>query len=130
MKSVIALISGGLLTVVTYFFGGFDFCFQSLLVMMVLDYITGICKAILKKKLNCTVGVRGMIKKVGYLVIVALAVLLDRIIQDGTTIRCLVIYSFIVNEGISILENWGAMGLKLPSIIETTLEKLNTLDQK
>lgn len=129
MKTLVTVTSGVLLATVDYFFGGFDFCFQALLVMFILDFITGICKAIYQKKLNSFLCTKGIIKKVGYLVIVALAVLLDRMIGDGTTIRCMIIYSFIVNEGISILENWGAMGLKLPKILKSSLEKLNQENQ-
>ena len=63
-------------------------------------------------------------KKVGYLIVVAVAVEIDRIIGNTGAIRSLVIYFFVANEGISILENWGNMGLPLPQKIFDTLEQL------
>lgn len=63
-------------------------------------------------------------KKVGYLIIVAVSVLLDQIVGDTGAIRNLVIYFFVANEGISILENWGAMGLPLPKKITEVLEQI------
>ena len=97
---------------------------KTLLILMVLDYITGICKSIVNKKVNSIIGLKGIIKKVGYLIIVALSFLLDEIAGDSGTIRNLVVYFFVANEGISILENWGAMGLPLPSKVLEVLEQL------
>ena len=74
MKYIINLISGAVLTSVTYFLGGWDNALQTLVLVMCLDYITGICKAIKQKKLNSKTGLLGFLKKFGYLVIVALAV--------------------------------------------------------
>lgn len=89
-----------------------------------MDYLTGVCKAIYNKKINSTVGLKGIMKKVGYLIVVAVAVEIDRIIGNTGAIRSLVIYFFVANEGISILENWGNMGLPLPQKIFDTLEQL------
>lgn len=124
MKTVFNFISGTVLTTIVYYLGGFDTALQTLLIMMVLDYITGICKAIHNKKINSAIGLKGIIKKIGYLIIVALCVLLDRIAGDTGAIRNLVIYFFVANEGISILENWGSMGMPLPKKIIEVLEQL------
>ena len=97
---------------------------QILLTVIVLDYVTGVFKAIYNKEINSTVGIKGIIKKVGYLIIVAIAVILDRIAGNTGAIRTLVIYFFVANEGISILENWGGMGLPLPNKLIDTLEQL------
>lgn len=118
MKTFLNFLSGTVLTTIIYILGGLDFALKALLIMIVLDYITGICKAIINKNLNSKIGVKGIIKKVGYLVIVALSVILDQIMGNSGAIRNIVIYSFITNEGISILENWSGMGLKLPGILE------------
>ena len=107
-----------------YHLGGWDIALQTLLIIIVLDYITGICKAIHNKKLNSEIGLKGIVKKVGYLIIVAVAVILDRIAGNTGAIRTLVIYFFVANEGISILENWGGMGLPLPKKLTETLEQL------
>ena len=107
-----------------YFLGGLDIALKTLLIFILLDYVTGVCKSIVKKKVNSIVGIKGIIKKIGYLIIVALSVQLD-IITGGTgALRTLVIYFFVANEGISVLENWGSMGLPLPKKITEVLEQL------
>ena len=124
MKNIINFITSTLLTTVVYFLGGLDIALKTLLIFILLDYITGVCKSIVKKKVNSIVGIKGIIKKIGYLIIVALSVQLD-IITGGTgALRTLVIYFFVANEGISILENWGSIGLPLPKKIMETLEQL------
>ena len=123
-KIDINTIGGILLTWISYFLGGFDTALGTLLGVMTLDYITGICKGFYNKKLNSHIGLKGILKKVGYLLIVMLSVLIDKIIGDSGAIRSLVIYFFVANEGISILENWASMGLPLPKKLIETLEQL------
>jgi toxin secretion/phage lysis holin len=124
MKTIINYISSTILTTIVYYLGGLDMALKTLLILMVLDYITGICKSIVNKKINSIIGLKGIIKKVGYLILVALSFLLDGVVGDTGAIRNLVVYFFVANEGISILENWGAMGLPLPSKILEVLEQL------
>ena len=124
MKNTLNLILSTALSGVTYFLGGWDFALQTLLLVMALDYITGICKAIKQKKLNSKTGFAGIIKKFGYLIIVALAVVIDHLVGDTGAVRTLVIYFFVANDGLSILENWGAMGLPLPQKLFDLLEQL------
>ena len=107
-----------------FFLGGFDIALQTLLIFIALDYITGVCQAIHNKKVNSSIGAKGIIKKVGFLIVVAMAVRLDQIVGDTGAIRSLVIYFFVANEGISILENWGSMGLPLPKKIFDVLEQI------
>ena len=105
-----------------------------LLTVIILDYLTGLCRAILKKKLNSSVGLKGIFKKFCYFVIVAVAVILGNILDVGNSIRNLTIYSLIFNELISILENCSQLGIKLPDIIISSLaifnEKNNKSDKK
>ena len=124
MKNLINLIGGAFLTGATYFFGGWDTAIQTLIVVMALDYFTGICKAIKQKKLNSKAGLLGFLKKFGYLVIVALGVVIDRLAGNTGVVRTMVIYFFIANDGLSILENWGAIGLPLPKKLFELLEQL------
>ena len=124
MKTIINYISSTILTTIVYYLGGLDMALKTLLILMVLDYITGICKSIVNKKVNSIIGLKGIIKKLGYLILVALSFLLDGVVGDTGAIRNLVVYFFVANEGISILENWGAMGLPLPSKILEVLEQL------
>lgn len=124
MKNFLNFITGTLATTLVYFLGGWDIALQVLVLVVVLDYLTGVCKAIYNKKVDSSVGAKGIVKKVGYFVVVAVAVVLDRIAGNTGAIRTLVIYSFVANEGISILENWGGMGLPLPQKLMDTLEQL------
>ena len=108
-----------------------DVALQLLLTVIFLDYITGICKAIYSKKLDSSVGVKGIVKKVGYLIVVAMSQGLDQINGDIGAIRTLIIYFFIANESLSILENWGNMGLPLPKKIFNVFKQLKSEnDQK
>ena len=128
MKTVFNFITGTLLTTVVYFLGGWDIALQTLLIMIALDYITGLLKAIHNKKLNSHIGLKGIVKKTGYLIIVAVCVLLDRVTGDTGAIRTLVIYFFVANEGISVIENWSQMGLPIPKIVSQTLEQMKKKD--
>lgn len=124
MKNFINFVTGTLATALVYFLGGWDIALQVLITVVILDYITGVCKAISDKKVNSSVGLKGIVKKIGYFIIVAVSVILDRITGNTGAIRTLVIYFFVANEGISILENWGGMGLPLPKKIFDVLEQL------
>ena len=124
MKNLINLVLGTCLTTVVYVLGGFDIALKTLLIFIVLDYLTGICKAVYFKKINSSIGAKGIVKKVGYLIVVAIGVHLDKIVGDTGAIRSIVIYFFVANEGISILENWGSMGLPLPKKIFDVLEQV------
>lgn len=108
-----------------FLFGGFDSLFKCLLIVIFLDYITGIFKALYNKNLSSKECLRGIIKKFGYLLITILATVGSRIIGDETmAIRTLVIYFFIGNEAISILENWAELGLPLPKKLYTVFSNL------
>lgn len=103
------------ISIFSYLLGGLDSLITTLLIVIMIDYTTGILKAIYQRDLNSKVGLKGIIKKCGYIFIVILATLADRLLGDGeSAIRTIVIYSFIANESLSILENWGSMGLPLP----------------
>jgi len=124
MNNIICLISSVIVSSITYLVGGFDTSFIVLLIVMGLDYVTGVCKAIYKKNLNSFIGIKGIIKKFGIILIVVLSVLLDKLTGNTNAIKLLVIYFFVANESISILENWGSMGLPLPKKLYSILENL------
>lgn len=124
MKSIINFITSTLATTLVYFLGGWDIALQVLILVVILDYISGVCKAIYNKKLNSEIGLKGIVRKIGYFIVVAVAVILDKVTGNTGAIRTLVIYFFVANEGISILENWGGMSLPLPQKLIDTLEQL------
>lgn len=124
MKNIVQITFSGIATVLSFLFGGMDIALEVLLVVMILDYITGILKAWINGTLDSRIGKKGIIKKIGYLTLVVLAVCLDHLAGETGAIRTLVIYFFVANEGISIVENWGAIGLPLPKILIDKLQQL------
>lgn len=103
---------------------GYDTLFKALLILIVLDYLSGVMRAFYTGKLSSKVGAKGIIKKIGYIILVIVVEILDILLKDNGYLRNIVIYMFIANEGISILENWSAMGIKLPAIIK---DKFNNM---
>lgn len=108
-----------------FLFGNFDFILKALLALMLIDYITGVSRAFVTKKVNSSIGGKGIIKKAIYLCVIAVAVLLDNLLEVKGGLRALIIYSFIFNEMLSILENSSAMGIKIPTTLYQSLEKIN-----
>ena len=108
-----------------YWLGGLDKLLTALLVLMVLDFVTGICRAVYMKKLSSEVGLRGIAKKVLALSVVVLAFAIESIIGMEFALREIVITFFIANEGISILENASATGLPVPDKIKEVLIQLS-----
>ena len=100
--SVAAGIIGGMCAGIL---GGFDRIIAVLLSLVVLDYLTGIIKAIFQKKLSSEIGFKGIAKKILILLIVALACAIQNIIDSSIPAREIVIMFYIANEGLSILEN-------------------------
>lgn len=115
-----------LATFFTYLFGSWDLALQVLIVFMILDYGTGVLYAYLTDQLNSEVGFKGLVKKCMILVVLIIGVMLDRIVGNGTWVfRTLVAYFYIANEGISLLENVGNIGIPIPNKIRNALEQLN-----
>lgn len=124
MKESICTILGMILTVFIYLLGGIDIALQCLLIAIVLDYVSGIIKAFITKQLSSKIGFKGIIKKVGLLLIVMLGVLVDRVTGDTGAIRTLVIYYFVANEGLSIIENLSLAGVPIPKGLKKALKAL------
>lgn len=124
MKHIVSDVISVILTTTIYYLGGLDIALKSLLIMIIIDYLTGLLSAIYNKKVNSKIGFKGIIKKVSYLFIIALSVIIDNVLGQTGTIRTLVIYFFVANDGISILENVAEMGVPLPQKLIDTLEQL------
>ena len=110
--------------VFSYLLGGIDAPMIVLFIGMAYVYITGWCKVIFCLKMNKLVGLKGIIRNIGYLMIVSLATQLDKIMGSSEAIRTIVIYFFIAHEGLLIVKCWCKMGLPLPQKIVDTLENL------
>ena len=124
MKHFINDIASVILTTFVYLVGGFDIAIQSLIIVMVIDYLTGIASAIYNKELSSKLGFKGIIKKFSYLCVVALSVVIDNLTGQSGLIRTLVIYFFVANDGLSIIENMAEMGVKLPQKLIDSLEQI------
>ena len=106
--------------------GGMDGFLFALIAFVVADYITGVMRAILDKRLSSAVGARGIFKKIVIFVMVAIGHTLDtRIVGSGSAIRTAIIYFFISNEGVSLLENASALGLPVPEKLKEVLAQLH-----
>ncbi|MBS7124165.1 Phage-related holin (Lysis protein) [uncultured Clostridium sp.] len=113
-------------TFFTYVFGSWDLALQVLIVFMILDYGTGVLYAFLNNQLNSEVGFKGLVKKMMILVVLIIGVMVDRILGTGNWVfRTLVAYFYIANEGISLLENVGNIGIPIPNKLRNALEQLN-----
>ena len=123
-KTTITLATAEVCTILYFLFGEFDIALQCLLVFIVLDYISGLIKAFCTKTLSSKIGFKGIVKKVGILAIVALSVSLDRLGGNTGAIRTLVIYYFVANEGLSVLENLAEAGIPIPKSIKKALKNI------
>ena len=123
-KEIIDSILAVTATTFIYLIGGLDIALVCLLIAIILDYISGIIKAYVTKELSSKIGLKGILKKVGILLIVMLSVLVDRVTGETGAVRTLVIYYFVANEGLSILENLGQAGVPIPESIKKALKVL------
>lgn len=126
-KAVIAAVGGfcGL------FWGELDGVMLALLAFIVIDYITGLMVAIANKTLNSSVGFKGLAKKVFILLLVLIANILDTHVMGGSgVVRGVVIAFYLANEGISILENAGKLGVAYPDKLRDVLEQLKEDDKE
>ena len=109
-----------------YFLGGCDGLLYALLAFIVIDYLTGIMCAINDHTLSSEVGFRGICRKVLIFLLVGIANILDvNIIGSGSVLRTAVIFFYISNEGVSLLENAAHLGLPVPEKIKAVLEQLH-----
>lgn len=110
--------------VMGYVFGAWDGFILALIIFIVIDYITGVISAVCSKQLSSDVGFRGIFKKIFILLLVGVGNILDGVLGLGGVIRSAVIFFYIANEGISIIENAANIGLPVPDKIRDILEQL------
>lgn len=118
------IIAGWLMAFFAYYLGGFDMALKSLAMAMVIDYITGILRAGYHKELNSKIGLKGIIKKLMYFAVVAFGTWLDKVVNAEGILRETLIFFFIANEGLSILENYGSCGFPMPEFLKEKLMQL------
>lgn len=118
-----------------WFLGGLDGFLYALLVFVAIDYVTGVLCAIVDKKLSSEIGAKGIFKKVLIFVLVGVAHILDTQILSSSSgnngaLRTAVIFFYLNNEGISILENSSHIGLPIPGKLKEILKQLHGRDDK
>lgn len=110
-----------------WFLGGFDGFIYALVAFVTLDYITGVMRAFVEKSLSSEIGARGVFKKVLIFALVGIGHIMDsHIFGVGSAIRTAVIFFYLSNEGISVLENVVVIGLPVPSKLKAVLEQLRS----
>ncbi len=123
--NIIQMVFTGIGAYLGYFLGGFDGLLYALLLFVVVDYITGLMRGITQKKLSSEVGFKGILRKVIIFMLVAIAHMLDaEIIGKGDALRTAVIFFYLSNEGISILENAANIGVPVPKKLRDVLAQL------
>lgn len=114
-----------------YFLGGCDGLLYALIAFVVIDYLTGVMCAIINRELSSAVGFKGIFRKVLKFLLVGIANIIDvQVIGTGAVLRTAVIFFYISNEGVSLLENAGHLGLPIPEKIKTVLEQLHDRAEK
>ena len=109
-----------------YYLGGCDGLLYALLAFVVADYVTGVVCAVSDKKLSSEVGFKGICRKVLIFILVGIANIFDvQVIGTGSVLRTAVIFFYISNEGLSLLENAGHLGLPIPEKMKVVLAQLH-----
>lgn len=128
MKQVVSTLQyvfAGIGGFMGWFLGGMDGFLYALIVFVVVDYITGLMAAFIQKKLSSETGFKGICKKVAIFCLVGIGHILDaQVIGAGSVLRTAVIFFYLSNEGISIIENVAIIGLPVPQKLIDVLEQL------
>lgn len=124
--SIVGGIVGGFLCSVL---GGWDVILKALVALVVLDYVTGILKAIYTKTLSSAVGFKGLIRKTLIFIVVATAVIVESVVGNTVPLREIVIIFFMCNEGISLLEN-ASHFIPIPDKLKEVLIQLRDKNNK
>jgi toxin secretion/phage lysis holin len=119
---VLVAFSGGILG---WLFGGLDSLIYALIAFVIIDYVTGILLAFQKKKISSAIGFIGIAKKIMMFALIAVGNVIDQyVIKSGSTLRTMLIMFYLANEGISIIENAGSMGVPFPQKLKDAIQQL------
>lgn len=124
--SIVGGIVGGFLC---QWLGGWDVILKALIALVILDYVTGVLKAITNKTLSSQIGFKGLIRKIVIFIVVATAVIIQTVVGNAIPLREVTIIFFLCNEGISLLENASEF-VPIPDKLKDTLIQLREKDNK
>lgn len=129
MKQFIYIIFSLIGAFLGFFIGEFDGFLYALLIFVIIDYISGVSLAVCNRKLSSEIGFRGIIKKIFIFILVGIGNVLDiYIVKSGAILRTIIIFFYLSNEGISIIENSSNIGLPVPAKLKQVLKTLNKED--
>ena len=130
LETFLKLIAAYLCGIAGFLWGDLDGLLQALLIFMIMDYATGLAAAFRDKRLSSAVGFWGILRKGVMLAIVAFANVLDTLVlgSDASTFRSAVIGFYLMNEGLSILENADRLGVRWPKLLRDALMQLHHED--
>ena len=127
MQFIFAVLGGWL----GYFLGGCDGLLIALVAFVSIDYVTGVMCAVSDKDLSSRVGFKGICRKILIFALVGVANLIDvQVIQTGSILRTAVVFFYLSNEGVSLLENAAHLGLPIPKKLKAVLEQLHDKHNK
>lgn len=115
--------------VIVYWLGGWDILLKTILFLAVIDYITGILKAVHQNQLSSEIGFKGLLKKITMFIVIAVAFAMQKLLNDTVPLREVVIMFYITNEGISLLEN-AAVLVPIPEKLKNVLLQLRENDSE
>lgn len=128
--SMIQLAFAGVGGWLGYFLGGCDGIIIALLLFVATDYITGVMCAVADKKLSSEVGFKGIFRKVLIFMLVGIANIIDvQVIKSGSVLRTAVVFFYLSNEGLSLIENSVHLGLPVPEKLKAVLKQLNDKEE-
>ncbi|MBO5131236.1 MAG: phage holin family protein [Romboutsia sp.] len=113
IKAILSTFGG----VAGYLLGGLDLLLEVFAMILLVDTATGMFKSFYNGTYSSKKFREGLWKKMGYMLAIILAVLLDRLMDSAGTLRTALLFCFIANESASIIENLGEMGVPIPSTI-------------
>ena len=131
MDNIFKQIMAAICTLISFLFGDMEGMLIALIVLIILDYISGVIAAAVEKRLSSEVGAKGIAKKIFMLLIVALANIVDiNVIGDGHVLKTVTVVFYICNECISLIENAGRIGVPVPKKLLDVLEQLRDKGDK
>jgi len=127
IQLILAAVGGWL----GWFLGGCDGLLYALIAFVTLDYITGVMCAIADHTLSSAVGFKGICRKVLIFFLVGIGHILDtQVIGSGSVVRTAVVFFYLSNEGVSLIENAAHLGLPIPEKLKAVLEQLHDRSEK
>lgn len=127
MQMILTAIGGW----IGFFVGGADGMVYALIAFVIIDYLTGVLCAVVDKKLSSEVGFKGICKKVLIFVMVGVGNIIDvHVLGEQGILRTAIIFFYISNEGLSLLENAAHLGLPIPKKLKAVLEQLHDRAEK